>query len=222
MAPQTRITCSFETSFRNVRFSRLLCSPSTYSDYTASRASAGRHHFHKRQSGSDDSYPEHNISIPIDHFHNKPRYEPHTNGTFAAFYEIDASLYRDGGPVLVATMGEDSFSYDEQWLQTGLIHQMAEATNGLMVLWAQRYYSGGDIVPSDANYTTENMRFHSTEQAMADLAYFSQHVEFPGLEGKDLTAPGTPWILIGGSYGGVISAFSRIRYPHLFWVCIFA
>ena len=65
----------------------------------------------------------------------------------------------------------------------------------------------------DYNYTTENLRFHSTEQAMADLAYFAQRVQFPGYHDVNLTSPGVPWIVIGGSYAGVISAFSRIQYP---------
>lgn len=154
---------------------------------------------HRRQSEQDDAYPEHNISIPIDHFHNESRYEPHTDDTFAAFYRIDARGYRDGAPVIVATTGEDGFTNDEAWLRTGLIRQIAQATNGHMVLWAQRYYSGGEIVPYESDYTTQNMRFHSTEQAMADLAFFSQNVKFPGLVDKNLTAYGTPWILVGGS-----------------------
>jgi hypothetical protein len=69
----------------------------------------------------------------------------------------------------------------------------------------------------DHQYTTENLRFHSTEQALADLAYFSQRATFPGLDDQNLTAPGTPWILLGGSYAGQISAFARIQYPSLFW-----
>ena len=56
----------------------------------------------------------------------------------------------------------------------------------------------------------------STEQALADLAYFAQRAVFPGLQDKNLTAPGTPWIVLGGSYAGQISAFTRIQYPDLF------
>lgn len=57
----------------------------------------------------------------------------------------------------------------------------------------------------------------SNEQALADLAYFAQRATFSGLEDKNLTAPGTPWIILGGSYAGIISAFTRIQYPDLFW-----
>ena len=36
------------------------------------------------------------------------------------------------------------------------------------------------------------------DAAIADNAYFAQNAVFPGVEGN-LTAPGTPWILYGGS-----------------------
>ncbi|KIW98949.1 uncharacterized protein Z519_00612 [Cladophialophora bantiana CBS 173.52] len=157
-----------------------------------------------------------NFTTPVGHFHNESRYEPHINATVEQFYWLDTSNYVPGGPVIIHAIGEDSPLYDFQWLQKGLLHDIANATGGVAVLWGQRYYSGGTIVPS-LQYTTENLRFHSTEPAMADLAYFSQRVNFPGLEGRNFTAPTTPWIILGGSYGGLISAFTRIQYPGLFW-----
>lgn len=47
--------------------------------------------------------------------------------------------------------------------------------------------------------------------AIADNAYFAQHAEFPGVKGN-LTAPGTPWILYGGSLAGAETAFSIVTY----------
>lgn len=172
-----------------------------------------------------------NFTMPVDHFHNESRYAPHTNDTFQQHYWLDTSNYVEGGPVIIHAMGEDGTG-DLQWLQSGLLHQVANATGGVAVLWGQRsvssawsgiqlnvaysYYSGGTIIPF-GQYNTSNLRFHSTEQALGDLAYFAQRAEFPGLEHKNLTAPGTPWIIIGGSYAGVISSFTRIQYPDLFW-----
>ncbi|KIW27616.1 uncharacterized protein PV07_07341 [Cladophialophora immunda] len=162
-------------------------------------------------------YPTQNFTMPVDHFHNISRYEPHTNATFQQHYWLDISNYVPGGPVIIHAMGEDNPNYDLEWLQKGILHDIANATGGVAVLWGQRYYPGGyDIVP-DHRWTRDNLRFHSTEQALADLAYFAQRATFPGLEDRDLTAPGTPWIILGGSYGGVISAFTRIQYPGLFW-----
>jgi hypothetical protein len=165
-------------------------------------------------------YPTQNFTMPIDHFHNESRYEPHTNATFENHYWLDTSNYVEGGPIIVNALGEDSSSFDLVWLQKGLLHELTNATGGVAVLWGQRYYAGNYEIAPGYDYTTKNLRFHSTEQALADLAYFATRVKFPGLENKNLTAPGTPWIIIGGSYAGVISAFTRIQYPDIFWVRI--
>jgi hypothetical protein len=47
--------------------------------------------------------------------------------------------------------------------------------------------------------------------AIADNAYFAKHAVFPGVAGN-LTAPGTPWILYGGSLAGAETAFSVKEY----------
>lgn len=58
----------------------------------------------------------------------------------------------------------------------------------------------------------------TTEQTIADNAYFAQHVTFPNVTGGDnLTAPGTPWILYGGSLAGAQTAFSLVEYEGLLW-----
>lgn len=51
-------------------------------------------------------YPTHNLSVPIDHFHNVSKYAPHSDGTFPLRYWFDASHYKQGGPVIVLSGGE--------------------------------------------------------------------------------------------------------------------
>lgn len=41
--------------------------------------------------------------------------------------------------MIVHAMGEDSPSYDLQWVQKGLLHEIANLTGGVAVLWGQRY-----------------------------------------------------------------------------------
>lgn len=48
----------------------------------------------------------------------------------------------------------------------------------------------------------------SSEQALADLAYFIEAMN------EDLPV-GTKWIVHGGSYPGSLAAWMRMRYPHL-------
>lgn len=53
----------------------------------------------------------------------------------------------------------------------------------------------------------DELLFLTTNQTIADNAYFAQNAVFPGINGT-LTAPGTPWILYGGSLAGAQTAAS--------------
>ncbi|KAK4939759.1 hypothetical protein LTR10_020043 [Elasticomyces elasticus] len=175
------------------------------------------HRLQARDVDPTELYPGHNISVPIDHFHNETKYAPHTNASFNLRYFFDASHYKPGGPVIVLQSGEDDATDRLPYLQKGIVAQLANATNGIGVVLEHRYY--GTSFPT-ANLTTESLRFLTTEQALADQAYFAQHVVFPGLEHMNLTAPNVPYIVYGGSYAGGFAAFTRKLYPNLYFGAI--
>ncbi|KAK7190514.1 hypothetical protein DPSP01_005263 [Paraphaeosphaeria sporulosa] len=179
------------------------------------QATKSRHSALKKRDDVDLSvlYPPHNLSVPIDFFHNDTRYEPHTNDTFNLRYWFDASYYKPGGPVFVLLGGETYGDDRLPFLQKGIVHQVIEATNGLGVILEHRYYGESFPYPS---VSLENLRFLSTEQALAEVDYFARNVKFPGID-ADLTAPNTPWIAYGGSYAGAQTAFLRVVYPETFW-----
>lgn len=152
--------------------------------------------------------------MPIDHFHNDTIYEPHSNEFFNLRYWFDASNYRPGGPVIVVQSGETSGVDRLPFLQKGILAQLAQATHGIGVVLEHRYYGTSFPTP---DLSTENLRFLTTDQALADEAYFAQHVVFKGLEDRDLTAPNVAYIGYGGSYAGAFSAFLRKLYPDVFW-----
>ena len=58
--------------------------------------------------------------------------------------------------------------------------------------------------------SVKNMVFLSSEQALADLAYFIQ-----GMNVKYQLPKSTKWIVFGGSYPGSLAAWMRYKYPHL-------
>ncbi|KAI6779948.1 serine protease-like protein [Emericellopsis cladophorae] len=165
----------------------------------------------------DASYPEYNLSVPIDHFHNDSRYEPHSDGTFNLRYWFDAQYYKPGGPVFVLGAGETSGEGRLPFLQKGIVHQVAKATNGIGIILEHRYY--GSSVPTP-DFETESLRFLTTEQALADTAYFAKNVQFEGLEDVDFSPDKVPWIAYGGSYAGAFVAFLRIVYPDIFFAAI--
>ncbi|KAL8871344.1 MAG: hypothetical protein Q9174_002799, partial [Haloplaca sp. 1 TL-2023] len=163
-------------------------------------------------------YPEHNLSVPIDHFHNDTKYFPHSNVSFPLRYWFDASFYKPGGPIIVLQSGETSGVGRLPFLQKGIVNILAKATNGIGVILEHRYYGTSFPTP---DLSTENLRFLTTEQALADMAFFAQNVVFEGFEDVDLTpGRGAAWIAYGGSYAGAFVAFLRKVYPDVYWGAI--
>ena len=171
----------------------------------------------RRDTDPETLYTAYNLSVPIDHFRNESIYEPHEDGKFPLRYWFDAQYYKDGGPIIVLQSGETSGTDRLGFLQKGLIHKLAQATHGIAVVLEHRYYGTSWPTP---DLSTENLRFLTTEQALADQAYFSQNVEFAGLEDKNLTAPNAAHIAYGGSYAGAFVAFLRTQYPEVYWGAI--
>ena len=88
-----------------------------------------------------------------------------------------------------------------------------EATNGLGIILENRYY--GTSYPFDSS-TVDELAYLTTEQTIADNAYFAQNIQLPGIAG-DITAPGTPWLLYGGSLAGAQTAFSVKTYGEILY-----
>ncbi|KAK7757637.1 hypothetical protein SLS62_000013 [Diatrype stigma] len=172
---------------------------------------------HDAAAPADATYPTYTLSVPVDHFHNDSLYEPHSDEFFDLRYWFDAQWYEEGGPVIVLAGGETSGEDRFPFLQKGILYQLAKATKGVGVILEHRYY--GESWPV-ADTSTENMRFLTTDQALADTAYFAQHVVFPGLEDVDLSSNSTAYIAYGGSYAGAFVAFLRKLYPDVYWGAI--
>lgn len=162
-------------------------------------------------------YPVRWIDVPVDHFHNDSIYEPHSNKTFPLRYWFDATHYKEGGPVIVLQGGETNGANRLPFLQKGILAKLVEATGGVGVVFEHRYY--GKSLPV-GDFSTENLRFLSTDQALADMVYFAKNVVFDGLEHLNLTAPNTPYLAYGGSYAGAMVAFLRKLYPDVYWGAI--
>ncbi|KAI1860285.1 hypothetical protein JX265_005800 [Neoarthrinium moseri] len=163
------------------------------------------------------TYPAYTISTPIDHFHNDSIYEPHSDGYYDMRYWFDAQYYEEGGPVIVLAAGETSGANRLPFLQKGIVAQLASATKGIGVILEHRYYGESWPVP---DLSTPNLRFLTTDQALADTAYFAQNVKFEGLEDYDLSPNNTAYIAYGGSYAGAFVAILRKLYPDIYYGAI--
>ncbi|TGJ79842.1 hypothetical protein E0Z10_g8926 [Xylaria hypoxylon] len=139
-------------------------------------------------------YDAHYFQQKINHFPDNKL--PFVNETFTQRYYFDSSYYKpEGGPVYLYISGETS------------------ATHGVGVILENRYY--GASYPFNTS-TTDELAFLTTAQTIADNSYFAQNAVFPGIEGN-LTAPGTPWILYGGSLAGAQTGFSIKQYGDILY-----
>lgn len=185
----------------------------------------------KRQS-SDMSYtydgplvPQFNISIPVDHF-NKSDTRTYNNR-----YWVNDTFYQSGGPVLFYDYGLLGIS--DQDAATALadlngstaVMSLARQYHGLAILWEHRYYGRSHPVPFESNYSTggapqvqpedtpEGWSYLTIDQALEDVVYFANNIESGGYQKANASAlvpSNTPWIWIGGHYGGARGAWARI------------
>jgi len=77
----------------------------------------------------------------------------------------------------------------------------------LAICIEHRFY--GKSIPT-ADVSTANLKYLSSQQALADYAYFREALT------EKLGAQNSKWVAFGGSYSGNLAAWQRIKYPHLF------
>jgi serine protease 16 len=93
------------------------------------------------------------------------------------------------------------------------IFSFVKELNASFFMLEHRYY--GESQPFPGQMTTENLKYNTVEQAVDDLAYFRDwaitHYKLP----KECK-----WLLIGGSYPGLLAAYTRAKYPKKFHAAI--
>ena len=87
--------------------------------------------------------------------------------------------------------------------------QIAQQQNGAAVVLEHRFYGLSNPYP---DLTVKSLKFHTIQQAIDDLEYFTKTVNLP-MPGGDQVAPGkAPWILVGGSYSGALTSWTMVKY----------
>nr|XP_023695229.1 lysosomal Pro-X carboxypeptidase [Paramormyrops kingsleyae] len=131
------------------------------------------------------------------------------DGTFKQRYLVnDDHWHQIGGPILFYTGNEG----DITWFcnNTGFMWDVAEELGAMLVFAEHRYY--GESLPfgKESYSSLKHLNYLTSEQALADFAVLILHLK--------ATVPGatkSPVVAIGGSYGGMLSAWMRMKYPHL-------
>ncbi|TDH73443.1 hypothetical protein CCR75_006162 [Bremia lactucae] len=88
---------------------------------------------------------------------------------------------------------------------TGLMWENAKEFSAMLVFAEHRYF--GKSVPF-GDEMIKHMKYLSTEQALADYAVLILHL-------KNIWMYDIPVIGFGGSYGGMLGSWLRMKYPHV-------
>ena len=89
----------------------------------------------------------------------------------------------------------------------GYVAVLGKQYSALLISVEHRFY--GQSIPY-GNVTTENYKYLTVEQALADLAAFTAY--FKTISPSTAIAK---WVAFGGSYPGALSSWYRSAYPSL-------
>ncbi|GLJ47284.1 hypothetical protein SUGI_0998490 [Cryptomeria japonica] len=156
---------------------------------------------------SVSSYEAYNYTQILDHF----GYTPESYQTFPQRYFIDKSNWggaQNNSPIFVWLGEESSITSD---LDTGILVDQAPNFKALVVYIEHRYY--GTSMPfggrKEAYANSSTMGYFTSTQALADYATVIVDLK------KTLNAENCPVVVFGASYGGMLAAWFRLKYPHL-------
>jgi hypothetical protein len=150
----------------------------------------------------------------VNHFGSAP-------ATWKQRYFVDDTFWcGDGCPILLLIGNEAPAGPITDYM---FIYKLAAEHGALMVVLEHRFY--GASMPAE-DLSTANLKFLTSEQALADLAVFTQYLR--SFDPADTDAQSSPplnltaktstskVVIFGYSYGGTLTAWAKLKYPSLF------
>ncbi|CAK4626377.1 hypothetical protein LEN26_011922 [Aphanomyces euteiches] len=124
------------------------------------------------------------------------------NGTYEQRYFVCDDEWTPGGPIFFYTGNEANV---ELYLNhTGLMWENAAELHAMLIFAEHRFF--GLSMPTNA---LNHMEYLSTEQALADFAVLLRFIK------ESYAAHDSAVIAFGGSYGGMLATYFRLKYPHI-------
>ncbi|VVC30216.1 Alpha/Beta hydrolase fold,Peptidase S28 [Cinara cedri] len=158
------------------------------------------------------------FTVPVDHFSFTK------NDTFRMKYLINDMYWaRENGPIFFYAGNEGAIEIFCE--NTGYMWEIAEDFGAMLVFAEHRYYGVSMPYGSRSYDNRSTLGYLTSEQALADyvdlltyLRHNGSHANVGGYDGanEDLNGRRTrpsPVIVFGGSYGGMLAAWFRIKYP---------
>uniref|UniRef100_A0A0K0D2Z1 Lysosomal Pro-X carboxypeptidase n=1 Tax=Angiostrongylus cantonensis TaxID=6313 RepID=A0A0K0D2Z1_ANGCA len=144
--------------------------------------------------------------VPVDHFSfaNKDNFKLRK---FSLRYFLNVDSYEKGGPIFFYTGNEGKL--EGFATNTGFMWDIAPEFHAAVVFAEHRFYGKTQPYGDKSYNTTDHLGYLSSEQALADFIMLIDHLKQKKLNGAQKSAV----IAFGGSYGGMLAAWIRIKYP---------
>ncbi|KAL0461883.1 UNVERIFIED_CONTAM: Lysosomal Pro-X carboxypeptidase [Sesamum latifolium] len=132
--------------------------------------------------------------------------------TFRQRYLINTAYWAGPdklGPIFLYCGNEG----DIEWFaaNTGFVWELAPRFRAMIIFPEHRYY--GESMPygswEEAYKNASTLAHLTAEQALADFAVLITELK------RNLSAQACPVVLFGGSYGGMLAMWMRLKYPHI-------
>ncbi|XP_012468151.1 uncharacterized protein LOC105786320 [Gossypium raimondii] len=163
----------------------------------------------RKSSGTNKLYKTKYFTQILDHFN----FNPKSYQKFQHRYLINDTYWggpKKNSPIFVYTGNEGDIEWFAQ--NTGFMFDIAPHFQALLVFIEHRFYGksipfGGDKDVAYSNAST--LGYLTSTQALADYATLIIDLK------KNLTAVDAPVVVFGGSYGGMLASWFRLKYPHV-------
>lgn len=148
-------------------------------------------------------------------------FDPLNSNTWNQGYYVNDTFWKNGtsAPVFLCVGGEGppiDASVVSNSVHCNIAVEWLEETGAILFALEHRYYGCHLKESCPVNLSDTNaLRYLSSSQALEDTALFHLHATE-----KYNLQPDNLWIVWGGSYPGMIAAWSRISFPHLFHVAV--
>lgn len=139
----------------------------------------------------------------VDHFGYQLKNETFTQRVII----YDGEWHRNGDPIFFYAGNEDDIFMFANF--TGFLWQQASNFSAMIVFAEHRYYGHSMPFGDQALSSLDKYGYLSVSQAMADFANNIVTIK------SHYNASDSPVIVFGGSYGGMLAAYMRHKYPNL-------
>uniref|UniRef100_A0A0E0HU62 Lysosomal Pro-X carboxypeptidase n=1 Tax=Oryza nivara TaxID=4536 RepID=A0A0E0HU62_ORYNI len=152
-------------------------------------------------------FTAHYFPQELDHF----TFTPNASAVFYQKYLVNDTFWRrsaaagetPAGPIFVYTGNEG----DIEWFatNTGFMFDIAPSFGALL----HRFYGESKPFGNESNSSPEKLGYLTSTQALADFAVLITSLK------HNLSAVSSPVVVFGGSYGGMLASWFRLKYPHV-------